>query len=157
MYIYIYSQRVQTENHKYLDSYHWTFIYSQWDVSVFQAPHFTTRAQTNLVAERRNMLKHGIIFQERNPRHPNTSWEGIWTPKTCLNTFLGGIWMYTGKPFLWICSNMLERPGFGNPKHSKFPKQTSKKGKMGRYFAHTHETTFNLHTPHACWCEHVYI
>ena len=29
-----------------------------------------------------------------NPRHPNTSWEGMLTPKTYQNTLSGGIWMY---------------------------------------------------------------
>ena len=33
----------------------------------------------------------------QKPRHPKTSWEGIWTPKTYLHTFSGDIWMSRGK------------------------------------------------------------
>ena len=57
----------ENHNHSNIYFYHyWTFIYSHGHFC-FPAPHFTTRAQTNLNEKGRNMLKHGIIFQEKKP------------------------------------------------------------------------------------------
>lgn len=89
---------VLPENHNYSNIYfyHWTFIYSHGRFC-FPAPHFTTRAQTNLNEKGRNMLKHGIIFQEKKPFFVNL-WKNV------------------------------ERPGLGNPKHSKFPNHPKREG-----------------------------